>query len=124
MAAALVHQGTETGLSSGGPEKFYFLNLSTRGASSALESCCILLLIMSNLADFDQLIVRQTVGLSPFCGGENQVKHLFRGDRGKPHWCLRDGLPLVESQLNERVKTGSLVFCKHRHCGERIQARA
>ena len=53
MAAALVHQGTETGLSSGGLEKFYILNLSTHGASSVLESLCVLLLLISNLADLD-----------------------------------------------------------------------
>lgn len=40
MAAALVHQGTETGLSSGGPEKSYILNLSICGTSSGLDASC------------------------------------------------------------------------------------
>ena len=39
MAAALVHQGTETGLSSGGP-KCYIMNLSFCGASGGLDASC------------------------------------------------------------------------------------
>ena len=40
MAAALVHQGTETGLSSGGPEKCCTLNLSIGGTSGGLDASC------------------------------------------------------------------------------------